>query len=73
MIPLDRLTEFKRVLGTVDWNYHYAEGENFWRGEAGYKRAVTMKEDLVAEFPADAETVLALWKSGGKEVGDAPR
>lgn len=65
MIPSEKLTDFRRILRTVDWGYQFAEGEAYHRGMASYNRAVEARAALVREFPDDVDLIFALWQGRG--------
>ena len=66
-IPPSELTAFKSMFRRVDWNYLYAEGNAYYKGQAESRKAGDQYAHLIAKYPESAAEITAAYKSHGRD------
>lgn len=66
-IPPAELIAFKSMLRRVDWNYLYAEGNAYYKGQAESRKARDEYAHLVAKYPESAAEITAAYKAHGRD------
>lgn len=67
LIPPAELAAFKSMLRRVDWNYMYAEGNAYYRGQSESRNAGDEYARLIAVYPDSAIEITAAYKSHGRD------